>query len=75
MDVLGVAGDEGVEAGVAEELLSSGCIDLEGYAADLLEEAGYVLTAAESAYITRNSREFIYERSAPEEAGMTMEQQ
>ena len=64
-----------LEAGVAEELLSSGCIDLEGYAADLLEEAGYVLTAAESAYITRNSREFIYERSAPEEAGMTMEQQ
>lgn len=64
-----------LEAGASEELVDSGCIDLEGYAEDLLEEAGYVLTADESAYITRNSREFIYERSAPREAGMTMEQQ
>ena len=30
-----------LEAGVSEELLDSGCIDLEGYGADLLEEAGY----------------------------------
>lgn len=64
-----------LEAGASEELVDSGCIDLEGCGADLLEEAGYVLTADESAYITRNSREFIYERGAPREAGMAMEQQ
>ena len=63
------------EAGASEELLSSGCIDLAEYAVDLLEEAGYVLTAGESAYITRNNREFIYERSIPEEAGMSIDQQ
>ena len=64
-----------LEAGVSEELLDSGCIDLEGYGADLLEEAGYVLTADESAYITRNNLEFLRDWSAPEEAGLNMEQQ
>lgn len=64
-----------LEAGVSEELLDSGCIDLEGYGADLLEEAGYVLTADESAYITRNNLEFLRDWSAPEEAGLSMEQQ
>ena len=59
----------------SEELLDSGCIDLEGYGADLLEEAGYVLTADESAYITRNNLEFLRDWSAPEEAGLSMEQQ
>ena len=63
-----------LEAGVSEELLDSGCIDLEGYGADLLEEAGYVLTADESAYITRNNLEFLRDWSAPEEAGLSMEQ-
>nr|WP_326184159.1 hypothetical protein [uncultured Oscillibacter sp.] len=62
------------EQGVPEELLDSGCIDLESYASGLLEEAGYVLTGDESAYIARNSRKFIYERSTPREAGMTMQQ-
>lgn len=42
---------------------------------DLLEEAGYVLTADESAYIARNNLEFIRDWSAPEEAGLSMEQQ
>ena len=42
---------------------------------DLLEEAGYVLTADESAYITRNNLEFLRDWSAPEEAGLSMEQQ
>lgn len=64
-----------LEAGVSEELLDSGCIDLEGYGADLLEEAGYVLTADESSYIARNNQEFIRDWSAPEEAGLSMEQQ
>lgn len=63
------------EAGVPEELILSGCINLEGYASDLLEEAGYFLTGDESAYIARNSQKFIYERSAPREAGMTIEQE
>ena len=48
-----------LEAGVSENLLDSDCIDLEGYGADLLEEAGYVLTSDESAYIARNNREFL----------------
>lgn len=64
-----------LEAGVSEELLDSGCIDLDGYGADLLEEAGYVLTADESAYITRNNLEFLRDWSTPEEAGLSMEQQ
>ena len=64
-----------LEAGVSEELLDSGCIDLEGYGTDLLEEAGYVQTANESAYITRNNLEFLRDWSAPEEAGLSMEQQ
>ena len=62
-----------LEAGVSEELLGSGCIDLEGYGANLLEEAGYVLTSDESAYIARNNREFLYEWSNPEEVGMTLQ--
>lgn len=64
-----------LETGVSEELLDSGCIDLEGYGTDLLEEAGYVLTADESAYIARNNQKFIRDWSAPEEAGLSMEQQ
>lgn len=64
-----------LETGVSEELLDSGCIDLESYGEDLLEEAGYVLTADESAYITRNNLEFLRDWSSPEEAGLNMEQQ
>lgn len=62
-----------LEEGVPEELLDSGCVDLEGYGADLLEEAGYVLTSDESAYIARNNLEFIRDWSAPEEAGLGMQ--
>lgn len=62
-----------LEAGVSEDLLDSGCIDLENYASDLLGSAGYVLTGDERAYITRNNREFIYDRSTPEEAEMQMQ--
>ena len=35
----------------------------------------YVLTADESAYITRNNLEFLRDWSTPEEAGLSMEQQ
>jgi len=52
-------------SGVTEELIHSGCIDLEGYGTELLASAGYVPTSDGSAYITRNSREFVYEYSAP----------
>lgn len=62
-----------LEAGASEELVDSGYIDLEGYGADLLEAAGYVLTADESAYIARNNMEFLYEWSNPEEVGMTLQ--
>lgn len=64
-----------VEAGMSETLISAGCIDSAGYASELLEDAGYVLTRDKSAYIIRNNREFIYERSTPEEAGLSMDQQ
>ena len=60
------------ESGVAEELLASGVIDLESCAAELLEIAGYLLTTDESGYITRNSREFIHDRTAPERAEPVM---
>lgn len=62
-----------LEAGVSENLLDSDCIDLEGYGVDLLEEAGYVLTSDESAYIARNNTQFLYEWSNPEEVGMTLQ--
>ena len=61
-------------AGVSEMLLHSGCIDLHGYAEDLLETSGYMLTGDESGYVTRNTREFVYEFSEdPSAAEMTME--
>lgn len=63
------------ENDIPKDVIASGCIDLERYASALLEEAGYFLTGDESAYIARNSQKFIYERSAPREAGMDMTQQ
>lgn len=60
--------------GVSKELVESGCIDLKGYAEDMLEVSGYYLTEDESAYVARNDLEFFYERSTPEQApDMTME--
>ncbi len=75
------------EEGVSDELIRSGCIDLERYAEDLLETSGYMLTKDESAYVTRNGREFIREFTAepappaehsaetaqPKQGGMTMQ--
>lgn len=58
--------------GVPMSLIDSGCIDLEEYALDLLDEKGYVMTADEGAFIGRNSREFIYEHSSPKQTGQAM---
>lgn len=60
--------------GVSEELIRSGALRLEDYAEDLLETSGYLLTGGENGYVTRNSREFIRESTAPtqqEPSGMT----
>ena len=51
------------------------CAGLWDFSRQKLLEAGYVLTADESAYIARNNLEFIRDWSAPEEAGPSMEQQ
>lgn len=59
--------------GVPEELIQSDCIDLKSYAGDLLDQASYVLTRDESAYVARNSREFTYEFSDPPQPGMVLE--
>jgi len=67
-----LAADRLLSEGVPEGLLQSGCIDLEKYAEDLLETAGYTLDRGETGYITRNSRQFIWEYAAPEGSGMTM---
>lgn len=60
--------------GVSEELITSGAIRMKSYGSDLLETSGYLLTGDESAYVTRNSREFVREFTAPgqqERSGMT----
>jgi len=57
--------------GVSEKFFK--CIDLDSYAYDLMRSAGYRMTDGETAYVTRNNREFVYEHSAPREGGMTMQ--
>ena len=52
---------------VSEELIQSGCIDLDGYAEDLLESSGYTLTADESGYVARNNCPFIREYTQEQE--------
>ncbi len=61
------------DEGVPEELIQSGVINLDDYAEDLLETAGYMLTSGETGYVTRNNRQLTYEYSAPDGAGMTMQ--
>lgn len=58
--------------GVPMSLIESGCVDLEEYALDLLDEKGYVMTDDEGAFIGRNNREFIYEHSSPDQGGQAM---
>lgn len=59
--------------GLPDEIIKSDCVDLKSYAGELLDQAGYVLTRDESAYVTRNSREFTYEFSDPPQPAMTLE--
>ncbi len=58
------AADRLRKEGVSDEMIRSGCIDLERYAEDLLETSEYMMTKDESAYVTRNGREFIHEFTA-----------
>ena len=51
--------------GVSDELLQSGCFDLNDYAEDLLETSGYVRASGETGYVLRNSRTFVREYTAP----------
>ena len=64
-----------LDAGVPEELICSGGIDLRGYKAYLLENEGYTLSADGSGYILRNSQDFNYQFSTPtpEQSGMMMQ--
>lgn len=60
--------------GVPEKLIQSGAIDFNRYGADILETSGYMETGDERGYITRNSRQFLYEHTTPDGMGMTMQQ-
>ena len=66
-------GKQLMDAGVPDELIYSGCIDLSGYKAHLLESAGYMQASGETGYLLRNSREFIRDFTAQEQGGMTMQ--
>ena len=61
------------EQGMSREILTSGCVDLDAFAENLLEQQGYILTGDESGYIGRNARSFIYQFSAEPSAGMVLE--
>ncbi len=52
--------------GVSEELIHSGCINLDAYAEDLLNASGYMLDRCETGYICRNTQKFTYEYSSPQ---------
>ena len=62
-------------AGVPDELIRSGAIDLTGYGVELLENMGYTPSSDGSGYIRRNKEEFCCQFStpAPEQSGMTMQ--
>ena len=62
-----------MDAGVPDKLIYSGCIDLSGYKAHLLEDAGYMQASGGTGYLLRNEREFVREYTAPEQGGMTMQ--
>lgn len=64
-----------LNAGVSDDLIHSGCIDLSAYKSHQLEEQGYTLIRDEGGYITRNSQEFCYQFSTPtpEQSGMMMQ--
>ncbi len=59
--------------GMGEDLIQSGAIDLQSYAEDLLESAGYMRSSGEIGYLIRNGRKFIHDFTTPEQSGMTMQ--
>ncbi len=63
------------EAGISDELIHSGNIDLTGYGSELLAHMGYTPVSDGSGYIRRNEKEFYCQFSipTPEESGMTMQ--
>lgn len=61
------------DQGMPDDILSSGCVDLDVFAEDLLDQQGYILTRNESAYIVRNERQFIREHSPEALPGMVLE--
>ena len=58
---------------VSDELVRSGCIDLDRYAEDMLETSGYMQASGGTGYLLRNSREFIREYAAAKPGSMTMQ--
>jgi len=54
--------------GVSEETIQSSCVDLKSYAENLLETSGYRMTHDGNAYISRNTRDFFFDRCTREEA-------
>lgn len=59
--------------GVSEDVILSGCIDLEAYGKHLMKEFCYTQVSGERGYIRRNAQEFIYKYTIPSEPGMTMQ--
>jgi hypothetical protein len=59
--------------GMSDEILASGCIDLDAYADDLLTARGYTLTANESAYIARNEQRLFREHTQEALPGMVLQ--
>jgi hypothetical protein len=56
-----------------DDILSSGCVDLEAFAEDMLDQQGYILNRSESAYIARNERQFTREHSLEALPSMVLE--
>lgn len=61
------------DQGMSQDILVSGCVDLDAFAENLLEQEGYILTRDESAYIGRNERQFTREHSLEALPGMVLE--
>jgi hypothetical protein len=59
--------------GMPDDIFSSGCVDLEAFAEDMLDQQGYILNRSESAYIARNERQFTREHSLEALPSMVLE--
>lgn len=56
-----------------DDILFSGCVDLDAFAEDMLEQQGFILTRDKSAYIFKNGQRFVREFSREPSQGMTLE--